>query len=154
MEEDKAALGHFFFEARSSTVEIAPCDVLFLYCKVEAGGHISGQRMRIRDFIKASGACIAIVASENDGESYMNALEPKGNWPANIVLVADRRGNNFIDFFRDLLGAMSRGKSMLMAWVELAPQIPGQEQPNAPVTLLLPEAGHVAFDGPATIGSN
>lgn len=126
MEADKAALVGLFHEAHSSTTEIIPCHVLFLYCKVNPDGGLSGVAMRARDFIKASGACIAIIASENDGRHYVEALKPKNDWPANIVLVVDRRGPVFAGFVRKLIEAMKEGRSMLSAWVELAPQSPDQ----------------------------
>ena len=147
MEADKAALGPLFFEARSSTEMIVPCHVLFLYCRIDGSGALPGVQMRIRDFVKAAGACIAVVASENAGENYLQALDPKIDWPANIVLVVDRRGGAFTKFFQDLFGAMKGGTSMLMAWVKLAPQVPNQDHPECPSSLMLAEAGHITFDG-------
>jgi hypothetical protein len=32
-----------------------------------------------------------------------------------------------------------------MAWVELAPQIPGYDHPDAPGTIMAAEAGHLVF---------
>jgi hypothetical protein len=40
---------------------------------------------------------------------------------------------------------MNKGTSMLMAWVKLAPQEPGQGGTEGPATVLLAEAGHVTF---------
>jgi hypothetical protein len=37
------------------------------------------------------------------------------------------------------------GKSMLMAWVEFAPQIPGHDHPDAPGMIMAAEAGHLVF---------
>jgi hypothetical protein len=149
MQSDKAALGPIFFEARSSTKEIVRCHVLFFYCQVGPDGGLPGLKMRIRDFIKASGACVAVVASENDGNRYKDALKPKNDWPANIVLVIDRRGSAFVSFFQKLFQAMRDGMSMLTAWVQLAPQIPNHEHPECPVSYMCIEAGHVALNGRA-----
>ena len=77
METDKSTLGPLFFEVRSSSGGNVPCDVLFLYCKVDKDGSLPGSNMRIRDFVKASGSRVAIVASENDHKHYMHALQPK-----------------------------------------------------------------------------
>jgi hypothetical protein len=149
MEADKTALGHLFHETRSSTTEITRCHILFLYCTVSADGALPGLQTRIRDLVKAAGACIAIVASENAGDNYMHALNPKNDWPANIVLVVDRRGAVFTTFFQKLFEAMIGGTSMLMAWVELAPQIANHDHPECPVSIMLAEAGHVALNGSA-----
>ena len=147
MEADKAALGGLFHEAHASATEIIPCHVLFLYCKVNPDGGLSGVAMRVRDFIKACGACIAIVAAENDGRHYVEALKSKNDWPANIVLVVDRRGQVFAGFFRKLFEAMKEGRSMLSAWVELAPQSPDRAHSECPVSLMIAEAGHIALNG-------
>jgi len=145
MQIDKSTLESLFSEVRSSSEGIVPCHVLFLYCKVDRDGSLLGSNMRIRDFVKASGACVAIVASENDGNHYMRALQPKNDWPANIVLVIDRRGTAFTVFFYKLFEAMRGGTSMLIAWVKLAPQIPNRDQPECPGTLMVAEAGHIAL---------
>jgi hypothetical protein len=104
--------------------------------------------MRVRDLVKASGAHVAIIASENDGEHYIRALQPKDDWPANIVLVIDRRGAAFTIFFQKLFDAMNAGTSMLMAWIKLAPQGANPVDPRhreCPVTVLAAEAGHIAL---------
>lgn len=145
MEADKAVIGPLFSECRSSTNAIVPCHVLFLYCNVGESGDLQGLQMRIRDFVKGAGACIAVVASENDGAHYMQALNPKNEWPANIVLVVERRDSIFASFFEKLFADMKSGTSMLMAWVRLAPQIPGQDHVDCPVTFMAAEAGHIAF---------
>jgi hypothetical protein len=44
-----------------------------------------------------SGACVAIVASENDGTHYMQTRQLNRDWQANIVLVVDRRGAAFTE---------------------------------------------------------
>lgn len=147
MEQDKAMLGPLFHECRASATEIPPCHVLFLYCNLQQDGSLAGVAMRVRDFIEAAGACIAVVASENEPDHYLAAVEPENGWPANIVLVTDRNGTDFGTFFQKLFQAMLRGKSMLMAWVELAPQIPDHQHSDAPDTIMLAEAGHITLDG-------
>src|ERR1700739_1719708 len=88
METDKSTLGTFFSEVRSSSEGIVPCHVLFLYCKVDKDGSLPGSKMRVRDYVRASGACVAIVASENDGSHYMHALQPKNDWPARTLCLS------------------------------------------------------------------
>ena len=148
MEVDKLNLRSLFPSVRSSTQEIVACHVLFLYCKIDKDGSLTGSKMRVRDLVKASGARVAIIASENDGEHYIRALQPKNDWPANIVLVIDRRGAAFTIFFQKLFDAMNAGTSMLMTWVKLAPQggDPGDPRHReCPVTVLAAEAGHIAL---------
>jgi hypothetical protein len=148
MEVDKSKLGPLFPSVCSSSQEIIACHILFLYCKIDKDGSLNGCKMRVRDFVKASGARVAIIASENDGQHYIRALQPKNDWPANIVLVIDRRGPAFTTFFRKLFDAMNAGTSMLMAWVTLAPQGGNPADPRhreCPVTVLAAEAGHIAL---------
>jgi hypothetical protein len=104
--------------------------------------------MRIRDFIKASGALVAVVVSEN-GVTHKDALRPDNGWSANIVIILDRRGPVFVSFFQKLFQAMKDGTSMLMAWVQLAPQMPGHDHPECPVSYVHIGAGHVTLDGRA-----
>lgn len=52
-------------------------------------------------------------------------------------------------FFQNLFQAMKDGTSMLMAWVQLAPQIPNQEHSECPVSYMHVGAGHVALNGHA-----
>jgi hypothetical protein len=146
-EADRAVLAPLFRESHFSTHDVPRCDVLFLYCNVDAGGSIVGAASTVRDLIKSAGAYVAVVASANEPDSYIKAIGPRGDWNANIVLVIERKGDKFALFFRHLFEAMFNGQSMLMAWVELAPQIPGHDHPDAPSTIMAAEAGHVAFDG-------
>ncbi|MDR0780220.1 MAG: hypothetical protein LBF16_05940 [Pseudomonadales bacterium] len=145
MEADKAAIGPLFSECRSSTNQTVTCHILFLYCNIDETGSLPGFKMRVRDFIKASGAYVAVVASENEGANYMQSLNPKNDWPANIVLVINRRGEIFPSFFQKLFNSMQSGTSMLMAWVQLAPQIPNHDHPDCPSTIMAAEAGHIVL---------
>ncbi len=101
----------------------------------------------IRDLIKRTGAYVAVVASENHPNCYIKATKARNDWHANIALVIDRKGDKLASFFHRLFEAMFNGRSMLMAWVELAPQIPGRDQPDVPGSIMLAEAGHVTFGG-------
>jgi len=147
MEADRAALGSLFYECRSSTTAIPRCHVLFLYCHVEPDGSLPNVKTSLPDLIAASDACIAVLASENDAKSCFAALKPTNDWPVNIVLILNRKGDRFALFFHQLFEAMLGGTSMLMEWVKLAPQMPGLEHPDCPVSILLPGAGHLTLDG-------
>lgn len=145
MRADKAALGPLFDAVRESTQDAPKCNVLCVYSRFGPDGSLAHSSTRLRDLIKAAGAHVAIVACENDPDHLFKAVEPDNDWPANIVLTIQRKGEVFVAFFTELFRAMRSGRSMLVAWVELAPQAPGHGHANCPETIMLAEAGHVAF---------
>ena len=57
----------------------------------------------------------------------------------------DRKDDKFALFFHRLFVEMFKGRSMLMVWAELAPQIPGLAHPDAPDSIMAAEAGHITF---------
>lgn len=144
---DQEVLAPLFTTARTSAHEVPKCDVLFVYCSFDATGNIDGDPRRMRDLIREAGAYVAVGACENVPEHSFKAIDGDNGWTANIVLVMERRNDKFVLFFRRLFRAMLDGESMLMAWVALAPQMPGHDHPDAPISILVPEAGHVTFDG-------
>ena len=145
MKTDRQILGPLFGEVRESCTEVPQCSVLFLYSDLDSAGRIIGRRDGLRDVIKAAEAYIAVVASENPPDNYMKCLGSRDDWPANITLTIDRKGDKLPMFFAELFRRMFAGKSMLIAWVELVPQIPGHDQPDAPGTIMAAEAGHLVF---------
>ena len=145
VESDKSVLSSLFSTAAVSVTVPPRCEVLFLYCSLDEEGKILGSQATIRQLVECAGALVAVVASENPGEVYVKSLGHRGTWRSNIALVMDRRGDKFARFFRQLFESMYAGKSMLLAWVELAPQIPGREHPDAPGTIMAAEAGHLTF---------
>ncbi len=146
-EADRQVLSPLFKASHSSTDTLPKCEVLFLYCTVDAQGKVAGSPSGIRDLIKNAGAYVAVVATENNPDFYIKAMGSRNDWHANIALVIDRKADKFAIFFRRLFEAMFKGQSMLVAWVELAPQIPGHDHPDAPGTIMAAEAGHVTFGG-------
>jgi hypothetical protein len=143
---DRLVLAPLFTEMQVTDGGPVPsCQVLFLYCDVAADGRIAGSSARLREIIRGARAYVAVVASENPPEHYLQCLGPRDDWGANIVLTIDRRGQKFAVFFAELFRRMFAGESMLMAWVELAPQIPGQDHPDAPGTIMAAGAGHLVF---------
>jgi hypothetical protein len=142
---DSSVLAPLFPGVANSTQSPPRCQVLFIYCDVDAAGAVSGSPSSVRDLIKAAGAYVAVVASENAPQAYVKAMQGRNDWNANVALVLDRRSEKFAQFFRRLFEAMFTGQSMLLAWVALAPQIPGHDDPNAPGTIMAAEAGHVTF---------
>jgi hypothetical protein len=142
---DRDALAKMFSESLSGSNRVLQCHVLFVYATIDDAGNFQGSNLRLREVIKTAGAYLAVVATENPVESYIKATSPKNDWPANIVLTLNRNNEKFALFFSRLFTQMFEGKSMLMAWVDLAPQIPGRDQPDCPETIMAAEAGHITF---------
>ncbi len=134
-------------DSMSRTLKIEPptCNVLFLYCHIEANGRIRGYRQGLREIIRDSGADVVVVATANASDNYIAASQRKGFGHANIVMILDRKGDAFTTFFQKLFADMSRGVAMPVAWVKLAPQIPGMEQADVPDAIFACEAGQIAF---------
>ncbi len=144
-EADQIALSPLFIASNASTDIVPKCAVLFIYCTLDANGKIVGSSFGVRQLIKEAGAYVAVVASGNQPEAYIKAMGNPNDWHANIALVIDRKADKFAIFFRRLFEAMFNEQSMLTVWVELAPQIPGYDHPDAPNTIMAAEAGHVTF---------
>lgn len=143
--EDRDALSSMFSATTESTDAPPACDVLFLYCDIEPDGRIAGASLGLRELIRDAGARVVIVASENAAEGCFCAAKKTGYGHANLVYTLDRKGTVFSKFFTRLFADMKKGKSMLRVWVKLAPQIPGHDHADCPDTVLLAEAGQLAF---------
>jgi hypothetical protein len=143
--EDKNAVASMFSATQESTSTPPPCDVLFIYCNIELNGRIAGSAAGLRELIRDSGARVAVVASENPSESLIAYAKTSGRGHSNLVLTLKRKGSVFPTFFSQLFAQMMKGTSMPIAWVKLAPQIPGHDHADCPETIFLPDAGQVAF---------
>jgi hypothetical protein len=121
------------------------CDVLFMYCDIEADGRISGLESGLREVIRDSGASVVVVASENGSDSYIAAGKNKRYGRANLVMTIQRRGDLFPAFFVRLFSEMKAGVSMPVAWSKLAPQIPEHKHADCPATIFTCELGQIAF---------
>jgi len=143
---DRSVLGPLFGQVRESTSEVPRCEVLFIYCTIHPDGTVVGSLQPIREVIKKAGAYVAVLAAENSPEAYVKGMGQKGDWFANIVMTIDRKGAKFSEFFARLFEAMFKRRSMLLTWVQLVPQIPGRDHPDAPSTIMAAEAGHLTFE--------
>lgn len=129
--------------------QVPKCNVLFVYCTLEPSGRIVGQPFSLNDVVKASGAHIAVVASENPANvltstKFGQFITSEGDWPANVIITVYRNGDMFGQFFQKLFTEMHEGVTMPLAWVKLAPQGPiGQD--NCPTTIAFMKAGHITF---------
>ncbi|HUB85985.1 MAG TPA: hypothetical protein VL971_09850 [Rhizomicrobium sp.] len=127
---------------------VPPAGIIFLYAHLNEDGTIrADKRFGVRQVIQATGAQLLVLASENPDSALIKAGGIPGPKTANIVLTNNRNGEGFGKFFRALFMMMRDGKNMLEAWVLLAPQMP--RPPSwLPGTILLPEAGRLAFPPP------
>jgi len=152
-EADSRALSPLFRSSLDSTYQAPRCDVLFLYCRVDQAGQLQGCDSTLPELITEAGALVIVVASGSDIDSLMSTVSGKGGWTGNLVLTTDRRGPKFIPFFARLFRRMFEGGSMLTAWTELAPQVPGRDDPEVPSTVMISRGpGHIAF-GRRSVGA-
>jgi hypothetical protein len=145
MKEDRSAIGPLFASVEESTDNPPHCDVLMIYGDVANDGRMVGSSDNLREIIQKSTAQIVIVASQNDVKSYIAAGKRPGQGRANLVMTLKRKGSAFSNFFGQLFRKMFEGRSMPTAWVELAPQIPGAEQPDCPEMIFAAEVSHIIF---------
>ena len=146
LKEDKAALSSLFSSIEQHESNPPACDVLLIYAHLEKDGHFANHSEGLRDLIRKSNASIVIVASENDSQSYIAAGKRTGYGQANLIMTLERKTTAFTSFFSQLFEMMYKGKSMLVAWVELAPQIPGATHDNCPETIFSAEISHITFE--------
>ena len=142
---DKAAIGSLFDSLAESSADPPRCNVLFFYCQIEPDGTIRDFSRGVRELIRDSGVVVAVVATENPSQNYIAATKSCGYGKANLVMTLNRRGDIFPKFFQRLFSEMKRGVSMPVAWVKLAPQIPGAKHADCPDTIFACEAGQLTF---------
>lgn len=146
--EDKQAFGELFGLVETHGTDVPSCDVLMIYCDLTSDGMIPGESHALRDLIDTAAAPVAIVASENGGSSYVAAGKRNGHAPVNLVMTLERKGDAFTNFFGALFRRMFSGQSMLLAWVELAPQGHGVTHDDCPETIFAAEVSHIVFRHP------
>ena len=142
---DMDAFGGLFALIETNAHDVPDCDVLVIYCDLRSDGAIDGESRALRDLIDSSSAKIAIVASNNGGDSYMTAGKRNEHDPVNLVMTLDRKGDAFAQFFAKIFSRMFIGESMLSAWVELAPQHSGTKHDDCPETIFAAEVSHIVF---------
>ena len=142
---DRAAIERFFADVRESMSAVPQCDVLFVYAAVGADGKVAGTSGNLREIIRDSGAKVVVVATGHPIENYIASTPQSPYGAANLVMTLDRKGDAFPRFYADLFGRMSRGTPMPVAWVEIAPQIPGRVHEGVPDSVFAAEAGQVTL---------
>jgi hypothetical protein len=149
VQEDVAVLSPLFEQAIvTAPGQISRAPILFLYAHFDEVGFIRGLSQRgIRQIVQATQARLVVVAAPMSAETFRKAAGIPGPKTANLVFTLDRNQQHFASFFKALFERMRDGEDMLMAWVQLAPQGPVQ-RPDIPATILIPEAGKLAFPKP------
>ncbi len=143
--EDSDALVSVLGQPRLSTNSVPKCDVLFLYCDIGSDGRVSKSKRSLAEIVRESEALIVVVATGNTSAAYTAAGKHLARSGANVVLTLNRKGSNFSTFYTRLFAEMQSGESMPLAWVKLAPQIPGFEHPDCPGGFVIIGAGQVNF---------
>ena len=145
MKQDEKDLSAFFTAVEESTSNPPYCDVLMVYAQIGGDGRVANTESSLRELIRDARAPIVIVAWENDGPSYIAAGKKTGFGQANLVMTLKRKGPVFGQFLRQLFSRMHAGKSMVVAWVELAPQNPQASHDDCPETIFAAEISHIVF---------
>jgi hypothetical protein len=140
---DQRVLSPLFKVVKTSDDLPLRCDVLFLYYTINLERPMP--TLAIRELIKRAGAYIAVIASANSSEAYIESVGRRTDWFANIAMIVNRKDDKFALFFYRLFEEMFKGRSMLMVWAELAPQIPGRTHSDVPDSIMVAEAGHITF---------
>jgi hypothetical protein len=145
LNDDKAALQHLFTSVKESRDEVPSCDVLVLYLKISGDGKVVGHEDSLGGLIRDSQASIVVVASANGAPAYIAAAKTKGATCANLVMTLDRKGPCLARFLAELFQRMFAGKTMPLAWVELAPQARGAKHADCPETIFAAGISHIVF---------
>ena len=145
IEDDLKALTPLFGKSTQSTAAPPACDVLFVYARVQDSGVVDGSKSGLREIIRDSGAKIVVVATENTPDGYIAGAPNKPYGKANLVMTLERRGNRFASFYVRLFKMMFAGDTMPVAWVKLAPQVPGAKHEDTPGSIFAAEAGQITF---------
>ena len=145
--KDAAALSEMFLKPQvSRDGQDLSAPVLFVYGRLNAAGGFEGREsLGIRQLAQQANASIVVLASPNPIEHVKAAATATGPKVANLVFTVDRNGPGFSTFFHALFQRMRAGEEMLQAWVALEPQGPSGGGIHAPDTMLVAEAGKVAF---------
>jgi hypothetical protein len=122
-------------------------DIVHVLASVSADGKVGETEITGSELIEQSalsGTKLLWMAGNSDPQSYIKGFKPNGI-RQNVVMTIDRRGDCLPKFIESLLGEMQSGSSMPVAWNKLAPQIPGEEHSDAPVSIFYAGLGQIRF---------
>ncbi|HWR15952.1 MAG TPA: hypothetical protein VN577_14080 [Terriglobales bacterium] len=109
--------------------KLQDCDILHLFCDVSSlgtivdaqGNSVSGNELVERCL--AANVKLLWIASENPANAYIQGFN-LNNKPLNFVATLERRGQYFALFVENIVQRLKQGKTLPLAWVDLAPQTP------------------------------
>ena len=119
-------------------------NVVHMFSDIDKAGIVAGLEISGTALIGRccdAGVMLLWMASDNNPDGYIAGFNPKGR-RISLVMTIKRHGNKFDAFLSRLLEKMSSGKSLPVAWVELAPQ-----SDHAPEQAELPESIYSAGGG-------
>jgi hypothetical protein len=124
-------------------------DIVHLFVNFAADGTVEGQAgIKLLQLLTQADTKLAVFAAGNPAENYRAAFpatERKGVNDMHLVLTLDRKGENFLNFFKGIFEQMAQGKSMPMAWVTLAPQHDGPWMEQMPDSIFEARRGQLKF---------
>jgi hypothetical protein len=127
------------------------CDIVHVFGLVSDAGVITddnGSSMAGTMLIQAccsGGVKLLCIASDTSREACIKGFSA-GNKPLNLVLTLDRRGPLFGSFLAKLLAKLAAGKTLPIAWVEIAPQtVRAPEHNDLPATIFAAGLGGAVF---------
>jgi uncharacterized protein YerC len=112
-------------------------DIVHLFCDVSPNGTIADSNGLTLAAITLVQRCsdsnvkLLWLANDNKPDGYISGFKATGK-RLNLVMTLSRYGPNFSAFLRKLLSRMVGGETMPVAWVKLAPQVPGRPQQGLP----------------------
>ena len=124
-------------------------DIVHVLTAVSPDGRIGKSDITGTELIERATQCgtkLLWIGSSNDSQGYIKGFKPNGT-RLNLVMTIDRRENRHSEFIERLFGEMQSGSSMPVAWNKIAPQIPGQQHPDAPTSIFYSGLGQIRFIG-------
>ena len=125
-------------------------DIVHLFVNIEPDGKV--ESVSGREFfekLSASEVKTVLFASDNPADNYIAFASKNGEGnirSMNTVMTIERKGEAFPSFFQSLFGLMAWGRTMPMAWVELAPQNPHLKSgDNIPGAIFVAGLGSLKF---------
>jgi hypothetical protein len=122
-------------------------DILHLYCAMSEDGGLTDGRGGtlpgggLLEACRRAGVKLLFFASDNPAENYGRAFKGHrrgSGGGVDVVWTIKRSGDRFPFFLGELLRRMSKGESMPMAWVRIAPQAEGEWMEKLPSTIYAP----------------
>jgi hypothetical protein len=117
-----------------ASVRSGDYDVVHLFCEIDEGGRLAADAdswlsgSELLDACREGDVKLLFIANDNPGEGYLKAFSGEGiSRGLDFVSTINRNGESFGLFLEGLLRKMSSGETLPVAWVSLAPQIPGGE---------------------------